>query len=244
MKKLLLIAFLVACIHAPVRAQEDIPVIFDTVVTEEGDEEERAVFLPLDSFDNNYNSRAIPDSIKNGLLEEDAYWYANTAPEREKKGGPRRSLNAGWVKTVLWFLIIGCFLAVMAWWLFTSDISLFRRPSTSLRTDSYEEQHEDIFSIDYDREIGIATAAGNFRLATRLLYLKTLRNLADRKYIDYRQERTNSDYLLQLSASPLYQSFWKLTRNYEYTWYGQFDLSAETFALVQQDFINFNSRVA
>jgi len=243
MKQVILMAILLVLAGRPVQAQEADMADTISLLSEDG---ERPLFTPLDSFGSAYSRRHFPDSLRKALLEDEAYWYANAAPQKSetKTRSSRKSWNDTWLRTVLWFLLVGCFLAVMAWWLFSSNISLFRKPAAVLARDDAGGMNEDIFSIDYDREIGAAVAAGNYRLAIRLHYLKTLRNLASRNIIEYRQERTNSEYLAQLSASPYHTTFWKLTRSYEYTWYGQFVLSAESFGSVQQDFINFNSRIS
>ena len=107
-----------------------------------------------------------------------------------------------------------------------------------------ENLPDDIFSISYEREIGKAVEAKNYRLAIRLWYLNTLKELADRKIIDYRQDRTDSEYVNSLSGGRFYTQFFRLTRNFEYTWYGQFRINENAFQVIQQDFYNFKSRLS
>ena len=102
---------------------------------------------------------------------------------------------------------------------------------------------DDIFAIPYDREIQKAETAQNYRLAVRLWYLKTLKEMADRAVIDYRYGRTNHDYVASLYGGRYYSDFFRLTRNFEYTWYGQFPLSAEGYAGMQSDFVAFKNRL-
>ena len=56
-------------------------------------------------------------------------------------------------------------------------------------------------------------------------------------------ERTNSDYLAQLYNTSYYKNFFRLTRNFEYVWYGKFDISAEAFQMIQQDYKNLKEQV-
>ncbi len=114
-----------------------------------------------------------------------------------------------------------------------------KRPEEILEED--EGVDEDIFALNYEREIGKAVAEKNFRLAVRLLYLRTLKELSERNIIEYRHEKTNSDYLNGLFGGNYYQSFFRLTRNFEYTWYGGFPLSEEAYQMMQTDFFNFKS---
>jgi hypothetical protein len=81
-------------------------------------------------------------------------------------------------------------------------------------------------------------------MAVRLMYLRTLRDLSLRNVINYTHEKTNTDYLFQLSGSPYYKNFFRLTRDFDYTWYGHFPLSQESFSLIQNDFNSFKQQLS
>ena len=102
---------------------------------------------------------------------------------------------------------------------------------------------EDIFAINYEQELQKAIANNNFRLGVRLLYLHILRIFADNGILQYKMEKTNSDYLAQLYNTTYYRNFFRLTRNFEYVWYGKFDISAEAFQMIQQDYKNLKEQV-
>ena len=103
-----------------------------------------------------------------------------------------------------------------------------------------EAETDNIFEINYQKEIDKAVSKGNYRFAVRLMFLQLLKNLSDKQVIHYRQDSTNFDYLLQLHQTRHYQDFFRLTRNYEYSWYGQFDIDPDTFSLIRKDFENFD----
>ncbi|HET7898391.1 MAG TPA: hypothetical protein VFL47_11985, partial [Flavisolibacter sp.] len=67
--------------------------------------------------------------------------------------------------------------------------------------------------------------------------------LSDRRLIDYLHGRTNNDYVAQLSQSHYYRDFFRLTRNFEYTWYGQFIPSADVYSLLRSDFLTFQKNL-
>jgi hypothetical protein len=46
-----------------------------------------------------------------------------------------------------------------------------------------------------------------------------------------------------LYETPYHKNFFRLTRNFEYTWYGKFPLSPDVFALLQKDFVNFKQQL-
>ena len=127
---------------------------------------------------------------------------------------------------------------------FQQYFSLPKKTKPIQDEEAPEEIPDDIFSIQYEREIKKAVDNKNYRLAIRLWYLLTLKELADRNIIDYRHEKTDSDYVNSLYGSSYYHNFFRLTRNFEYTWYGQFDLSGEAFAMMQNDFSNFKTALS
>ena len=61
------------------------------------------------------------------------------------------------------------------------------------------------------------------------MYLRLLKKMSEQKIIQYTQDRTNFDYLLQLHSTQYYNEFFRLTRNYEFTWYGQFEVDETVF---------------
>ncbi|MFL5742061.1 MAG: DUF4129 domain-containing protein [Flavisolibacter sp.] len=200
-------------------------------------------FDSIGSQQEKISAQKIPDTVLNKIRKDEAYWYANLAPQRKKKveAQPQKynSLDRPYLRSLLWFLIIAGLVAVVVWYLASSNIHLFRRPSTVIVSEEEGLSSEDIFELDYEKEIHKAISSGNFRLAIRLLYLSTLKQLETSGLIEFKPEKTNQDYIRELSGGNYYKDFFRLTRDFEYVWYGQFPLSAESFARVQKDFFDF-----
>jgi hypothetical protein len=95
---------------------------------------------------------------------------------------------------------------------------------------------DNIFGINYQREIDKAVRDKDFRLAIRLMFLRLLKQLADKNIIHYKQDRTNLEYLQQLYTTNYYKDFFQATRNYEYSWYGKFPVSEEAFNKIRNEF--------
>ncbi|MGZ5190926.1 MAG: hypothetical protein ACXWCZ_07875, partial [Flavisolibacter sp.] len=191
--------------------------------------------------------RKIQDSILKNLQNHKDYWYANQVFSKKKlirREKEEPLIDRPWVNSLVWMIIIGGFVAVLVWYLASSNISLFRKRSAPISLDEDEILTEDIFKIKYEKEIQSAIVSQNFRLAIRLMYLRTLRELSDRQLIQFTQEKTNSDYLNQLSNTKYYRHFFQLTREFEYTWYGKFQLSQEAFGSVEKDFNDFKQQLS
>jgi hypothetical protein len=188
--------------------------------------------------------RKLPDSVLKKFQSDDAFWYVNYPFKNEKKEIEKENIpftEQPAFQTILWLVIIGGFAAVVIMYLANSNVGLFRKPNKPIG-DSEEGNIEtdNIFEINYQREIDKAVSNGNYRLAVRLLFLRSLKNLSDKKVIQYKQDHTNFDYLLQLHSTKYYEDFFRLTRNYEYSWYGQFDIAPEKFIIIKNDFDNFD----
>ena len=108
----------------------------------------------------------------------------------------------------------------------------------------YTVAHDDIYAINFNEAIQQAIADKQFRFAVRLLYLKSLRGLADKDIIQWKINKTNLQYLDELRDAPSYGPFASLTRIYEYVWYGEMPINEEQFNDLHQRFIHFSNNFA
>jgi len=190
--------------------------------------------------------RQVPGNIIDSLKKDDAFWYANHV--FEKKEVKERNFTARkpplqWINMTTLLVIVVLFLALLAWYLFQNNI-VGRNRSITAEKIREDITSENIFDINYQGEIEKAVNARDYRLAVRLMFLRLLKQLSQKKIIEYKQERTNFDYLSQLHSTRYYNDFFRLTRNYEYVWYGKFELSRETFGVIKNEFENFDRKLS
>lgn len=195
--------------------------------------------------------RKLPDSVVRKFQGSSDFWYVNY-PFKKKKDEEKPVetkehvplSEQKWFQTVLWLIIIGGFVAFLTVYLYSSNIGLFRKAPTYVGSSDDESFATDnIFEINYQKEIDRAISMGNYRMAIRLLFLRSLKDLSNKKIIHYTQDRTNFDYLSQLHATRYYNDFFRITRDYEYAWYGQFEINPEKFTIIQNDFENFSHQL-
>jgi hypothetical protein len=110
-------------------------------------------------------------------------------------------------------------------------------------TIPYSALHENIHELDFDKLIQEATAEGDYRKAIRLLFLHSLKMLADKNFIHWEQGKTNHDYLSELTVANLKEGFNELNYYFEYAWYGNFKVNHELFLKVQHAFTNWRQRI-
>lgn len=107
----------------------------------------------------------------------------------------------------------------------------------------YSETLENIHEINFDENIQNAVNAKNYRLAVRLLYLKSLKKLSDSGFIDWQLNKTNSVYINEINHPEKREEFSALTQQFEFIWYGEFFLEGSKFQYVESSFKNFMNRM-
>jgi len=112
--------------------------------------------------------------------------------------------------------------------------SVFKTDDKTIAGFSYVE--ENIEQIDFDKLINNALKETNYRLATRYLYLKSLKSLANKKTIEWHFDKTNSDYLNEINDSKLKGLFKRVSYIYDYVWYGEFPIDEASFNKNKDDF--------
>lgn len=100
-----------------------------------------------------------------------------------------------------------------------------------------ETTEENIHSLDFNTLITKTKNEKNYRLATRYYYLWLLKTLSDRNIIEWDIEKTNGDYLNEISNLELKNEFQFLSYVYEYSWYGEFNLSETDFEKTEIAFL-------
>ncbi len=121
------------------------------------------------------------------------------------------------------------------------DLRILAKKSKSIEVP-YEESLENIHEIDFDEQLDKAVQDGNYRLAVRLLYLKTLKHLSDRDIINWQPDKTNQTYVLELQNEDQRKEFAQLTYRFEYVWYGEFFIDKQGFEPIAQSFQQFNQQ--
>lgn len=84
--------------------------------------------------------------------------------------------------------------------------------------------------------INKAISKQNYRLAIRYHYLLALKQLTQKNYIKWQQEKTNEDYLTELNNTELQAPFRAITKIYDYVWYGEFNIDQLKFETLRTPF--------
>jgi hypothetical protein len=214
------------------------------------------VAVPQPSSD--YQERSFDQGKLKEYRENAKYQYHRDKPEppkrkakpREKRRvvesrpvyneGPRTDFS-GALKGLFWVLIIGAAIFVLFQLLKINFKGLLKKKSDKAKVVKETEipVEEDITKMEFEDLLQQAVDAGRYRVAVRLLYLRTLRQLTDQGLINWKPEKTNHDYLRELADKRLRPGFSDVTLIFEYIWYGEFPVNKDDFNLARASFIQF-----
>jgi hypothetical protein len=211
--------------------QDSSSVVADTVATE------NAIFSETDPAPDTLVLRSTPDTIVVKLQHQKEFAYAND-PEYWKK--QKKKIALPYLGTFLKYAALAVFVGVLIYILvnvlLSNKIILFNRNKKSSGTEMEEQE---VQVADLSALIALAEQQEDFRLATRYQYLQLLDKLNTKQLIRMHPELTNWDYIRQLGKHPLNAKFRYLTAAYEYTWYGEFRVSAEQYQVIKNRFQSF-----
>jgi hypothetical protein len=201
------------------------------------------------------------DSVTRTARRPDAATWEELRTDREFRYGqdvtpPVTPWDRFWRRVQAWFLrwlqpenqrarnwLTGLVVAVVLGFALYKFLQMERRGFFTRRgTDialPYDVLTEDIHAISFDEAIATAVQNRDYRLAVRLYYLKTLKELSDRNLIRWQLDKTNRTYAQELAKTSLQAEFEHLTSRFEYVWYGNFPVNEPQFVALRTEFDTF-----
>lgn len=119
---------------------------------------------------------------------------------------------------------------------------IFGRDSMSDRID-HTNIEDKIHLANFKELIQSAKSKKDYRLGVRYYYLWLLRNLSDKKYIEWDVNKTNLDYYYEIKDKELRMKFHRHGYIYDYIWYGEFEIMEEDFRQVENEFLQTFNRL-
>ena len=94
---------------------------------------------------------------------------------------------------------------------------------------NYSDLENNLQTVDFEKLIAQTNLDGNFRLEIRYYYLWILKKLAERNFIVFNAEKTNSDYLNEIKSDKIKSDFKYVSYLYNYIWYGEFTITTDNY---------------
>lgn len=122
---------------------------------------------------------------------------------------------------VVKYVLFALFIAGLIFVLWKSKFRGLFKSNARISANPFDDLPENIEGINIDEHIRNAIQAGNYRLAIRWCFLKSLQWLNKENKISWQTAKTNIDYLQELKDKTLKEEFSSLSRVFEYVWYGE-----------------------
>ncbi len=197
------------------------------------------------------------DSINNWKLQKKYAWISNIDSallEAQKKalGNEKdhtkeynyspsfleKFFNSRFLEIFLWITAIG-FVGFIIYHLFLSK-GVFSKQSKVATISAFDEDVINHLDNDFDSLFKKAYSAGNTKLAMRYLFLNLLKRLDEKELIQFAAEKTNSIYIEEIPTGKR-NDFAQIALYYEYIWYGNTNVSVQTFDTIKNkvnEFLN------
>jgi hypothetical protein len=195
--------------------------------------------------------RSVPDSQVSAYRRNPDFAYAND-PTYWKEAIPE---GPGWSQHIFDFLTgrifrTVLFISVLLLVLYgiyrlvkENSLTWFARSHQPARDAGSAKEDEAMEESDLDEIIRRQTVVGNYRMATRYMYLKVIRELSEKKPEEFQLSATNADMMRVFQEPEQAGDFRFLARAYEYIYYGGFVPSREQFDLLQDKFNLFHKKL-
>lgn len=158
-------------------------------------------------------------------VKEDMHFEKKDEPEHSNFSLPSWNLPPG-----IAYIFFGVLIIVALAFIINSIRGSFRpQPEALAFSFEAEENKEGFTDKDFSPLLAEALAAQNYLLALRLRFLVLLKEMAYRKVITWRNEKTNREYAAQLSGTHWLVDFVFISRVYETAWYGSRRVNAQEF---------------
>lgn len=103
--------------------------------------------------------------------------------------------------------------------------------------------HENIHEMDFEALIREAVANRDYRNAVRLVFLQSLKLLADKQHINWQAGKTNHDYVNEVQTPDVKNGLGQLSYYFDYAWYGGFTISEAQFSRVKTIFDSWRGTI-
>ena len=179
------------------------------------------------------------DTVK---LDENTGRIIRNRKERNDLSAINRILNGTLLQVFFW--VLACLFITFISYRLLSGHTIFRRRKNKPIDDIEDDYPHELADVSkYETLITEAENIGNYNLAIRYWFLKTLKNLTDKEAISFASAKTNREYIEETKTNSGAEKFKSLAYNYEYIWYGKFAVDTDAYQRLKEEFHLFNQKI-
>lgn len=163
--------------------------------------------------------------------------------ETQKKPPKKPPKGYNFLQLKLWqYLAYALILIILVFIVYTLFGAIKPNKKISAIHDPETAEHHQ--KVPLETLLEQAITAGDYRLAVRLQFIIVLEKLHQKNKINWHAEKTNRQYLNELSDPGLKASFRELAHIYEWVWYGNTALEAPEYLRFTPKFTHFLNSLA
>ncbi len=170
--------------------------------------------------------------------------YKNGDPSiKERNNSDSLSINLGPFAWLFYLALAIAVIYLVYILLNEGGTGLFTSKQNRKLIDYEDITAENIENADIHTLIKNAENDNNFRLAIRYYYLLVLKNLSLKNHIKFEDDKTNTEYLNEISKKPFSKRFAYISYLYNYIWYGEFPLNLDEYNKARYHFATLLNQV-
>lgn len=136
------------------------------------------------------------------------------------------------------YILMGVFIVALVFLIYYMYVN---SPKDGKKISSTIEGLEDVNPTEIpltelQRMLQEALANNDYRGAVRIYFIFIIRDLAEKKWIDWEKEKTNFHYLREMSGKKEFDDFNRAVSYFEIIWYGKREIDANKFNDVKPNF--------
>ncbi|MCU0429752.1 MAG: hypothetical protein MUF42_07235 [Cytophagaceae bacterium] len=144
--------------------------------------------------------------------------------------------SAGASDATYWVLSVIVIAIAVFYILRMQKIGLFYKRNPGSSGTEAELLSENIHDMNFDVLISEAEAKGSFNVAIRYLFLQLLKQMDERKEIQWEINKTNRDYFYEVKDPQRRQQFSKASDYFERAWYGDYQVNELLYKRIKPQF--------
>ena len=174
--------------------------------------------------------------------------YSDEVAEKKKESSSSSDSDFSGLATLFGYLVIGILIAlvfVILYFMLGKD-NLFKPRSKKIEAldlKSIEQIEENLEEYDVSHYLQQAIDNNQYRIAIRLHYLLIIKELSARKFIRWKRDKTNRNYLYETQDYPFANNFKMSTNIFEQIWYGERDVTEGDFTMIHSHFSKLNEEI-
>lgn len=139
----------------------------------------------------------------------------------------------------LGYVLLALFVVLIAFLIYYLFVNREKDGKSVVPINLEETAPLEIPLTELERMLKEAIARGDYRGAVRIYFIFIIRGLSEKNWIRWEKEKTNFQYLREMSGRTEYRDFNQSVSYFEIIWYGKREIDKNTFDQIKPDFTKF-----